>query len=44
VPGGPKGIRIAGVTGTLDAAEAELRESWGQWLAGAGLSDMKARF
>ena len=44
VRGGPEGIRIAGVTGTLDEAEADLRKSWEQWLAWAGLSDVKARF
>jgi hypothetical protein len=44
VPGRPKGIRVAGVTGTLDEAEAELRKSWEQWLAWASLSDVKARF
>lgn len=44
VPGGPKGIRLAGVTATLDEAEAELRKSWEEWLAWASLSDIKARF
>jgi hypothetical protein len=44
VPGGPKGIRLAGVTATLDEAEAELKKSWDEWLAWAGLSDVKARF
>jgi hypothetical protein len=44
VPGGPKGIRLAGVTGTLDEAEAELKKSWEEWLAWAGLSDVKPRF
>ena len=43
VPGGPKGIRLAGVTTTLDDAEAELRKSWEEWLAWASLSDVKAR-
>jgi hypothetical protein len=37
----PKEIRLAGVTATLEEAEAALRESWGQWLAWAGLSDAK---
>ena len=44
VPGEPKGIGIAGVNGTLDETEAELRKSWEQRLAWAGLSDVKARF
>jgi hypothetical protein len=45
VPGGtPTGIRLAGVAATLDEAEAALRESWEQWLATAGLSDVKERF
>ena len=44
VPDGPKEIRLAGVTGTIDEAEAALKFSWEQWLAWAGLSDVKARF
>jgi hypothetical protein len=44
VPGGLEGIRLAGMTATLDEGEAELRKSWEQWLAWAGLSDVKARF
>jgi hypothetical protein len=44
VPGGPGGIRLAGVTGTIDEAEAELKKSWEQWLGWASLSDVKARF
>jgi hypothetical protein len=39
VPGSsPKGIRLAGVEETLDEAQAELKKSWEQWLAWAGLS------
>ena len=37
----PHRIRLAGGTATLDEAEAALRESWEQWLAWAGLSDVK---
>lgn len=44
VPGGPQGMRLAGVMPTLDEAEAELKKSWDQWLEWAGLSDVKARF
>jgi hypothetical protein len=40
---GPKGMRLAGVTGTIDEAEAELKKSWDQWLEWAGLSDVTAR-
>jgi hypothetical protein len=39
--GTPTGIRLAGVTVTLDEAEAALIESWKQWLAWACLSDVK---
>jgi hypothetical protein len=39
----PSGIRIAGIAATLDEAEAALRESWEQWLAWAGLTDVKQR-
>lgn len=41
VPGGPQGIRLAGVTGTLDEAEAELKKSMEQWLLWASLSDAR---
>jgi hypothetical protein len=44
VPGGPREIRLSGVTATIDEAEAELKKSWDQWLEWAGLSDVKARF
>ena len=45
VPGGtPTSIRLAGVAATLDEAEAALTQSWEQWLAWAGLSDVKERF
>jgi hypothetical protein len=44
VPAGPQGIRLTGVTGTVDEAEAELRKSWEEWLAWANLSDVKERF
>jgi hypothetical protein len=37
VPGGPKGLRLMGVARTLDAAQAELKESWAQWLTWANL-------
>jgi hypothetical protein len=43
VPGGPKGIRLAGVMGTLEEAEAELKKSWEQWLEWASLSDLRQR-
>jgi hypothetical protein len=39
----PSGIRLAGATATLNEAEAELRASWEQWLAWAGLSDATER-
>jgi hypothetical protein len=39
VPSGPKGLRLAGVADTIEAAEAELKKSWEEWLAWAGLSD-----
>jgi hypothetical protein len=43
VPGtSPKGIRLAGVTGTLSEAEVELKKSWDQWLGWADLSEVKA--
>jgi hypothetical protein len=42
--GTPIGIRLAGVAATLDEAEAALTQSWEQWLAWAGLSDVKERF
>jgi hypothetical protein len=35
----PRGIRLAGVTTTLDEAEAELNKSWQEWLVWAGFSD-----
>jgi hypothetical protein len=45
VPGGtPTAIRLAGVATTLDEAEAALTQSWEQWLAWAGLSDITERF
>ncbi len=45
VPGaGPKGMRLAGVMGTIDEAAAELKKSWEQWLEWASLSDVKDRF
>jgi hypothetical protein len=44
VPAGPQGIRLAGVTGTLDEAEAELKKSWEQWLLWASLSDAWQQF
>ena len=45
VPGGiPTEIRLAGVAATLDEAEAELTQSWEQWLAWADLSEVKERF
>jgi hypothetical protein len=42
VPDGPNEIRLAGVTATLDEAEAALKLSWEHWLAWANLSDVKA--
>src|SRR5258708_19594668 len=36
----PTGIGIAGITATLDEAEAALKESWEQWLAWVRLSDL----
>ena len=45
VPGGTStGMRLAGIAATLDEAEAALRERWEQWLAWAGLSDVKEQF
>ena len=44
VPSGPKGIRLTGVTETIDEAEVDLKKSWEQWLEWASLSDVKARF
>jgi hypothetical protein len=45
VPGGtPTAIRLAGVATTIDEAEAALTRSWEQWLAWAGLSDVRERF
>src|ERR1019366_23101 len=44
VPGGPKGIRLTGVTETIDEAKVDLRKSWERWLEWASLSDVKARF
>jgi hypothetical protein len=44
VPGGPKGLRLSGVTATVDEAEAGLKTSWEEWLAWAQLSDVKERF
>ena len=38
VPGGPDGIRLTGVTDTIDEAQVELAKSWKQWLDWAGLS------
>jgi hypothetical protein len=41
VPDGtPTGIRLAGAAATLEEAEAALTQSWEQWLAWAGLSDV----
>jgi hypothetical protein len=37
--GGPKSMRITGMTATLDKAEAELKASWETWVAWAGLQD-----
>ena len=37
-----KEIRLAGVTGTLNEAEVELKKSWEQWLMWANLSEGKA--
>jgi hypothetical protein len=37
--GGPRAIRISGMTATLDQAEAELKESWARWTAWANLED-----
>ena len=39
VYGGPDAVRIAGITGTLDQAQAELKESWEKWMAWANLQD-----
>jgi hypothetical protein len=39
VPAGPEGIRLTGMAGTVDEAEAELKKCWQQWLAWASLSD-----
>jgi hypothetical protein len=44
VPGGPDGIRLSGVAATVDEAEAGLKTSWEEWLAGAHLSDVRERF
>jgi len=44
VPGGPHGIRLTGIAETIDDAEMELKKSWEEWLAWAGLSDVRARF
>ena len=43
VPGGPKGLRLAGVAESMDAAEAELKKSWHEWLAWAGFADARSR-
>lgn len=43
VPSGPKGLRLAGVAESIEAAEAEIKKSWEEWLAWAGLSDMRYR-
>jgi hypothetical protein len=41
IPAGiPKGIRLAGVTGTLKEAQAELMESWKEWMAWANLAPL----
>jgi hypothetical protein len=44
VPRGPEGMRLAGVTASLNEAEVELKKSWDEWLAWASLSDVKDRF
>jgi hypothetical protein len=38
VPDGPAGLRITGMTETRDQAQAQMSESWQQWLAWASLS------
>jgi len=44
VPGGPKGIRLAGVAESIEAAEAELKKSWEEWLAWAALAEGKPKY
>jgi hypothetical protein len=34
----PKEMRLAGVTDTLEEAQAALKESWDEWLAWANLA------
>jgi hypothetical protein len=34
----PKGMRLAGVAGTLEEAQVAFRESWEEWLAWANLA------
>jgi hypothetical protein len=36
--GMPKAMRLAGVTDTLEEAQAALKESWDEWLAWANLA------
>jgi hypothetical protein len=40
VYGGPDGMRVAGMTATLDQAQAELQENWEKWLAWASLQEI----
>jgi hypothetical protein len=44
VPGGPKGLRLMGVAETLGEAQAELKESWAQWLKWANLPGPRQHF
>jgi hypothetical protein len=43
VPSGPKGLRLAGVAESMEAAETELKKSWEEWLNWAGLGDGRPR-
>ncbi len=43
VPSGPKGLRLAGVAESMEAAEVELKKSWEEWLSWAGLGDGRPR-
>jgi hypothetical protein len=39
VYGGPKSMRITGMTATLDQAQAELKASWEIWMSWASLQE-----
>jgi hypothetical protein len=42
VYGGPDGMRVSGITPTVDQAQAELQENWEKWLAWAGLQEISS--